>query len=76
MTSLFDYCKQNNKEYILQEWDYELNKYFNIKTILTGSNKKVWWKCTKCNGVSLLGIPKEQMKSGRPYYSEREIINN
>ena len=25
---------------------------------------------------SLQGIPKEQMKSGRPYYSEREIINN
>ena len=25
MASLYDYCKQNNKEYILQEWDYELN---------------------------------------------------
>ena len=35
MGTLYDYCKEKNKEYLLQEWDYELNKEFDIKTILT-----------------------------------------
>jgi len=48
METLYDYCKEKNKEYLLQEWDYELNKDFDIKTILTGSHTKVWWKCSKC----------------------------
>lgn len=48
MTSLFDYCKQNNKEYILQEWDYELNKDINPNMISASSRIKVWWNCTKC----------------------------
>ena len=48
MGTLYDYCKEKNKEYLLQEWDYELNKDFDIKTILTGSHTKVWWKCSKC----------------------------
>ena len=48
MVSLYDYCKQNNKEYLLQEWDYELNIDLDPKILLPKSNKKVWWKCTKC----------------------------
>ena len=48
MATLYDYCKEKNKEYLLQEWDYELNKDFDIKTILTGSHTIVWWKCSKC----------------------------
>ena len=48
MATLYNYCKQNNKEYLLDEWDYELNKDFNVKSILSGSNKKVWWICSHC----------------------------
>ena len=48
MVSLYDYCKQNCKEYLLQEWDYELNIDIDPKTLLPKSNKKVWWKCAKC----------------------------
>ena len=48
MVTLYDYCKENNKEYLLQEWDYESNVEFDIKTILSGSNKKVWWHCSYC----------------------------
>ena len=48
MATLYDYCKENNKEYLLNEWDYESNKNFDIKTILAGSNKKVSWICSKC----------------------------
>ena len=48
MATLYDYCKENNKEYLLDEWDYELNKDLDPKILLPKSNKKVWWKCTKC----------------------------
>ena len=48
MTTLYDYCKENNKEYLLDEWDYELNKDIDVRTILTGSNKKVSWICSYC----------------------------
>ncbi len=48
MTTLFDYCKENNKEYLLDEWNYELNKDITPSTVISGSNKKVWWKCKRC----------------------------
>ncbi len=48
MTTLYDYCKQNNKEYLLKEWNYELNKNIDLKIIHIGSHTKAWWKCSKC----------------------------
>ena len=48
MTSLYDYCKENNLEHLLQEWDYDLNKDINPHMLRAGSHKKVWWKCQKC----------------------------
>ena len=48
MATFYEYCKENNKEYLLDEWDYESNKDIDIKTILTGSKKKVWWICSYC----------------------------
>ena len=48
MTTFYDYCKQNDKEYLLQEWDYELNKNIDPTILSKGSNKKVWWICSHC----------------------------
>ena len=48
MVTLYDYCKQNNKEYLLEEWDYELNKDINPQKIRAYSHSKTWWKCAKC----------------------------
>ena len=76
MATLYNYCKEKNKEYLLQEWDYELNKEFDIKTILTGSNKKVWWKCTKCNGVWQTSIYDRTRKqsTGCPYCANQKVL--
>ena len=49
MTSLYDYCKENNKEYLLQEWDYEKNQDLDIKTITSGSGKYACWICQRCS---------------------------
>ena len=33
---------------LASEWNYEKNNTLDPTTITDGSNKKVWWKCSKC----------------------------
>ncbi|MBQ9355282.1 MAG: hypothetical protein IJT84_06350 [Clostridia bacterium] len=33
---------------LLKEWDYEKNKNLLPQNFTDGSNKSVWWKCSKC----------------------------
>ena len=46
--SFSDYCEANEKIELLSEWLTEKNKNLSSDSILSGSNKKVWWKCSKC----------------------------
>ena len=41
------WCCQNNREELLSEWDYDKNKDLKPEDCLPGSEKKVWWKCSK-----------------------------
>ena len=41
------WCKQNNREDMLAEWDYEKNYPVTPDAIGRGSPKKVWWICAK-----------------------------
>lgn len=34
---------------LLIEWDFEKNEDVQPNTIVAGTGRKVWWKCTKCN---------------------------
>lgn len=40
------WCKQNNKQYLLTEWDYEKNE-LNPEDYFPKSEKTVMWKCNK-----------------------------
>ena len=78
MTTLYNYCKENNKEYLLQEWDYELNKDLDIQTITIGSNKRVWWKCSFCKNTWKTSICHRTINnSGCPkcHYAKRKRYN-
>ena len=44
--SFYGWCIENNRQDILERWDYELNGY-SPKDISYGSNKKMWFKCNK-----------------------------
>ena len=33
---------------LMQEWDYEKNAGIDPSDLMPNSNKKVWWKCSKC----------------------------
>lgn len=41
------WCKNNNREELLNEWNYEKNTELHPDMITYGSGKKVWWICSK-----------------------------
>lgn len=41
------WCHNNNKDYLLDEWNYERNGELSPKDFSFGSGKKIWWKCNK-----------------------------
>lgn len=66
--SFADWCKENEKESLLLEWDYDKNESITPETVSKGSHKIIWWKCS--NGHEW----KAQIKSrtynhGCPYCS-------
>ena len=42
------WCKQNQKSYLLEEWDYEKNISITPINVMPNSYKKAWWKCKDC----------------------------
>ena len=44
--SFYDWCIQNNRNDLLDRWDYNLN-IFNPQEVYCGSQKKYWFKCDK-----------------------------
>lgn len=44
VNDLSTWCKANNKEYILDEWDYKKN-HFNPETVTPFTSKKAWFIC-------------------------------
>ena len=32
----------------MKEYDYDKNTEFDLDTLTLGSDRKVWWKCSKC----------------------------
>ena len=43
--NLFEWCIENDKEYLLKEWDYTKNSNIGPSEVTYGSNKRVWWQC-------------------------------
>lgn len=61
--SLYEWCMNNpiKGERILKEWDYEKNVDNNgieitPKDVCRGSDKKAWWKCSRCGNSYQLPI--------------------
>lgn len=61
--SLLGWCQTNpvRGELVLNEWDYEKNLNNNgivisPKDVYRGSDKKVWWKCSRCGNSYQLPI--------------------
>lgn len=65
VNDLETWCKQNNKEYLIDEWDYEKNGDLKPNQVLNCSGKQVWWKCHICGHEWQTTInQRTNMKSG------------
>ena len=71
------FVKQNNfaNEYpeLLEEWDYNKNDGLLPENFSKGSNKKIWWKCTKCNSSYMTTIMHKIEGNKCPYCSGKKV---
>ena len=64
---------------LMKEWDLEANADLDPNKITAGSNKKVWWKCSKCGGkwqIHICGRTGKESKhhTGCPYCSGKKVL--
>lgn len=69
-----EYISEN--KILMQEWDYEANADLDPQTLKKGSNKKAWWKCTKCGGKWQAAICGRAGKkpTGCPYCAGQKVL--
>ena len=70
------YCKNNNMQYLLDEWDYEKNGNLTPDKVYTFSHKTVYWKCKKYNHVWLSIIHNRTRGNNCPLCNKNKTINN
>lgn len=71
--SFYEFCKQNEKEELLSQWDEEANKGLSPRTVSYGCGKKVWWRCE--NGHKWQAIINSRSGGrGCPVCSGRKVI--
>ena len=46
-TTLYQKCIEENRLYLLAEWDMDKNAPLTPWTVTPGSHKKIWWRCDK-----------------------------
>ena len=60
INDLVTWCKKNDKQYILDEWDYDSNVGLRPDMFTFGSHKRINWKCP--NGHKWSAVIKERTK--------------
>lgn len=70
--SLELFCKNNNKEYILTEWDTKKNGEL-TDSYSFASHKKVWWKCSSCNNEWIATIKNRTSGTSCPKCANKRI---
>ena len=60
---------------LLSEWNYEKNLEISIDKVLSGSSKKVWWKCDKGHEWEAV-ISSRVQGVGCPFCSNKRVLKN
>ena len=74
VNDLETFCIKNNREDLLQEWDYEKNKDLVPENIGFGSERKVWWICKYKHEWLVCPGYRTKNKTGCPYCSGQKIL--
>lgn len=72
--NLEKWCKQNNKERLLDEWDYSKNNSMSPCDFTAGSSKKVWWKCDKGHSWQAVVSSRTFQNHGCIYCSNQKAL--
>lgn len=65
--SLDDYCRNNNKEYLLEEWDIARNEGLSPKDVMSSSGKRVWRHCKHGHTWQTAVYTRSKQNAGCPY---------
>ena len=72
--SLYDYCLQNQRQELLNEWDDKRNLPFTPDKLTSGSSRKMWWHC-KNGHIWQAAVYSRTTNAARcPYCSGRRVI--
>ena len=67
------FLKDNKK--LMKEYNYEKNKEYNLNMLTLGSNKKVWWKCSKGHEWEATIVNRVKEKGTNcPYCTNQKIL--
>ena len=74
MKTFYDWCIENNREDLLNEWHPTKNAENTPHNIGYGSNKKVWWQCNK--GHEWQASPNSRARGDScPYCSNKKVLS-
>jgi len=71
--SLFDFCTHEAQKELLQEWHPTKNGALTQQDVTLGSNKKVWWKCSREH--EWVAEVRERIRgSGCPFCANKRVM--
>ncbi len=73
MIMFYDWCIQNDKTFLLDEWSKDRNGIITPKNISIGSGKKIWWKDIHGHEWRAT-ISSRRLGKGCPFCSGRKVL--
>lgn len=73
--SLQEYCVQNNRYELLEQWNYARNVGLTPADVTYGSKKKVWWRCGKGHEWQTAVYVRTGSNSGCPYCTGKQTAS-
>lgn len=72
--TFYEWCINNERKTMLQEWDYELNEILPTE-VLGHSNKVVYWKCSRGHHYkAMINDRTKQNATGCPYCANQKVL--
>lgn len=72
--NLESWCRENNREDLLEEWDYEKNP-MKPNEITKASSYKAFWKCNKCEAAYSARVANRTYGTGCPYCADKKMMS-
>lgn len=74
VNDLGTWCKQNNREELLAEWNAEKNNDLNPSDFTFGSHSAVWWKCSLGHEWQSQIANRAKAEAGCPYCTNKKVL--